>query len=89
MARLHSQKERTRSNASPTFCRGKTCKTGSISRVDYEQFDITEYWRFDPSGDEYNGAAHFGLSTLLVEVMLGRHGPAGIAERVDETAGGV
>ena len=80
-----SGQARTLPRLSATFRRGKTCKTGSISRAGYERFDITEYWRFDPSGGEYNDAALAGLSTLLVEVMPGRHGPAGVAERVDET----
>ena len=42
-------------------------------RLDYERFGIAEYWRFDPSGDEYHDAALAGDS--LVE---GKYEPIAI-----------
>ena len=55
--------------ASPTT--GRVAYTDK--RLDYERFGIAEYWRFDPSGDEYHDAALAGDS--LVE---GKYEPIAI-----------
>ena len=46
--------------ASPTT--GRVAYTDK--RLDYERFGIAEYWRFDPSGDEYHDAALAGDSLI-------------------------